>query len=84
MVKKITKAIGDDDRARAIESREPCQMGNQAAISGFFDVLWIYSVGAFFFIILPLCLRRRRGTLKLGGVCSGVSGDLQKMAAAGI
>lgn len=32
---------GDDDRACAIGGREPCQMGNQAAISGFFDVLRI-------------------------------------------
>ncbi len=31
--------MGDENRARAIESREPCQMGNQAAISGYFDVL---------------------------------------------
>ena len=30
---------GDEDRVRAIETREPCQMGNQAAISGAFDVL---------------------------------------------
>ena len=46
-----SETVGDDDRARAIENREPCQMGNQAAISGPFDVLWIYSVGAVFFII---------------------------------
>lgn len=44
------ETFGDDDRARAIENREPCQMGNQAAISGAFDVLWIYSVGAVFFV----------------------------------
>lgn len=29
----------DEDRARAIEACEPCQMGNQAAISSHFDVL---------------------------------------------
>ncbi len=48
MNKKFNENLGDEDRARAIKSREPCQMGNQAAISGYFDVLWIYSVGAFF------------------------------------
>ena len=31
--------FGDDDRVRATETREPCQMGNQAAISGAFGVL---------------------------------------------
>ena len=46
--------MGDEDRARAIKSREPCQMGNQAAISGYFDVLWIYSVRALF------CYKERR------------------------
>ena len=30
---------GDDDRARATETREPCQAGNRAAISGAFGVL---------------------------------------------
>lgn len=33
--------IGDDGRACAIKTREPCQMGNQAALSGDFNVLRI-------------------------------------------
>jgi hypothetical protein len=32
----ILSRFGDDGRARAIKAREPCQMGNQAALSGYF------------------------------------------------
>ena len=50
------ETFGDDDRARAIENREPCQMGNQAAISGAFDVLWIPRSEPFFLFMLRRCV----------------------------
>ena len=78
IILKVIDFQGDEDRACAIGNREPCQMGNQAAISGPFDVLWIYSVGAVFFIIWKL---RFCNTEEYREVYfCGISGDLQKVA----
>lgn len=62
---------GDDDRNCAMANREPCQMGNQAAISGACDVCGFSGRSLYVYTAAKTIWEDLR---------NGVSGNLPKMA----